>query len=189
MNDYKKIFNDIIYRMIEVLILYSISKREYTMYSIQKHILENFAPFTKPSFGALKPALKRLEKKEYVKTRKMMSDGGKYSVFYEITKSGFDELKRLLTEDLSDNPLKFLSNARIKLACCDCLDTDEKKRIFFAIKTKAMQFKNLAQNILNDEIKQTNFYQKIVLDNTICEYSNFITIIEGLEKDNARNSK
>jgi len=51
-----------------------------------------------------------------------------------------------------------------------------------------MQFKNLAQNILNDEYNQINFYQKIVLDNTVCEFSNFITIIEGLEKDNARNS-
>ena len=175
--------------MIEILILYSILTREYTMYSIQKRILENFAPYTKPSFGALKPALRRLEKQEFLKTRKMMSDGGKYSVFYEITKSGINELKKQLLEDLSDNPLQFLSSARIKLACADCLDNDERKRLFFSVKTRAMQFKNLAQNILNDEIHQTSFYHKIILDNTICEYSNFITIIEGLEKDNARNSQ
>jgi hypothetical protein len=51
-----------------------------------------------------------------------------------------------------------------------------------------MQFKNEAQNILADEYKKVNFYQKIILDNAVCEYSNFINIIEGLEKDNARNS-
>ena len=34
------------------------------MYAVQKRIDENFAPFTKPSFGALKPALRRLEEKE-----------------------------------------------------------------------------------------------------------------------------
>ena len=174
--------------MIETVILYSILTREYTMYSIQKRILENFAPYTKPSFGALKPALRRLEENEFLKTRKVISDGGKYSVFYEITKSGINELKRQLLEDMSDNPLQFLSNARIKLACADCLDNDERKRLFFGIKTRAMQFKNSAQNILNDEIHQINFYHKIILDNTVCEYSNFITIIEGLEKDNARNS-
>lgn len=49
--------------MIELLILYVILKRDYTMYAIQKRIEENFAPFTKPSFGALKPALRRLEEK------------------------------------------------------------------------------------------------------------------------------
>lgn len=175
--------------MIELLILYTILKRDYTMYSIQKRIEDNFAPFTKPSFGALKPALKRLEEKECLTSRKLMSEGGKLSVFYEISRKGISELKRLILEDLSDNPLQYLSNARIKLACADCLDNEDKKRLFFSIKSRAMQFRNLGQNILNDEYKQTNFYQKIILDNAICEYSNFITIIEGLEKDNARNSQ
>lgn len=173
--------------MIELLILYIILKRDYTMYSIQKRIEDNFAPFTSPSFGALKPALRRLEEKECLTSRKMMSDGGKLSVFYEITKAGVNELKRLLLEDLSENPLQFLSNARVKLSCADCLDNEEKKRLFFIIKSKAMQFKNKAQNILNDEYSHINFYQKIILDNAACEYANFINIIEGLEKDNARN--
>lgn len=174
--------------MIELLILYVILKRDYTMYAIQKRIEDNFAPYTKPSFGALKPALRRLEEKECLTSRKMMSDGGKLSVFYEITRSGINELKRLLLEDYSINPLQFLSDARIKLSCADCLDSDEKKRLFFLSKTRAMQFKNEAQNILKDEYNQVNFYQKIILDNTVCEYSNLISIIEGLEKDNARNS-
>ena len=118
----------------------------------------------------------------------MMSEGGKLSVYYEITKTGINELKRLLLEDLSENPLQFLSNARVKLACSDCLDSAERKRLFFSVKSKAMQFKNSAENILNDEYNQVDFYKKIILDNTVCEYTNFITIIEGLEKDNARNS-
>lgn len=173
--------------MIELLILYSILKRDYTMYSIQKRITDIFAPFTKPSFGAIKPALKRLEEKECLKTRKMMSDGGKLSVFYEITKNGINELKRLLLEEISENPHQFLSDSRMKLACADCLDNGERDRLFFSIKSRALQFKNYAQNILKDDYKQINFYQKIILDNTVCEYTNFIAIIEGLEKDNARN--
>ena len=109
-------------------------------------------------------------------------------MFYEITKDGIGELKRLILEELSVNPVQYLSNARIKLSCADCLDNEERKRLFFAIKSKAEKFKAEAQGILNDEYKQTNFYQKIVLDNAVCEYSNIITIVEGLEKDNARNS-
>lgn len=174
--------------MIELLILYVILKRDYTMYSIQKRITDIFAPFINPSFGAIKPALKRLEEKECLTSRKMMSNGGKLSVYYEITKTGVNELKRLVLEELSDNPHQFLSDAKIKLSCADCLDGSEKERLFFSIKSKALQFKNYAQNIMNDEYKQVNFYQKIILDNTVCEYTNFISIIEGLEKDNARNS-
>lgn len=157
------------------------------MYAIQKRIEDNFAPFTKPSFGALKPALRRLEEKECLTSRKSMSDGGKLSVYYEISKNGIAELKRLILEDLSDNPLQFLSNARVKLCCAECLDASERKRLFFAIKSRAMQFKTLTQNILNDEYSHINFYQKIIFDNALCEFSNLITIIEGLEKDNAGN--
>ncbi len=177
-----------ILNMIELLILYVILKRDYTMYAIQKRIEENFAPFAKPSFGALKPALRRLEEKECLTSRKLMSDGGKLSVYYEITKNGVEELKRLILEDLSDNPVQFLSNAGIKLSCADCLNKDERTRLFFSVKSRAMQFKMLVQNVLNDEYKSVNFYQKIILDSTICEYANFITIVEGLEKDNAGNS-
>lgn len=174
--------------MIELLILYVILKRDYTMYAIQKRIEDNFAPYTKPSFGALKPALRRLEEKECLTSRKIMSDGGKLSVYYEITSKGLNELKRLILEDMSDNPLQFSSNSRIKLSCSDCLNAEERKRLYFTIKSRAMQFKCQAQNILNNEYNQINFYQKIILDNTICELSNYITIIEGLEKDNAGNS-
>ena len=174
--------------MIELLILYVLLKRDFTMYSIQKRIDENFAPFTKPSFGALKPALRRLEEKECLTSRKTMSDGGKLSVYYEISRNGIAELKRLILEDLSDNPLQFLSNARAKLCCADCLNTEERKRLFFSVKSRAMQFKTLSQNVLNDDYNHINFYQKVVIDNALCEFSNLITLVEGLEKDNAGNS-
>ncbi len=174
--------------MIELLILYVLLKRDFTMYAIQKHIDENFAPFTKPSFGAIKPALKRLEANGFLTSRKMMSDGGKLSVFYSISKQGKDELKRLLLEDLSENPVQFLSNARIKLACAEYLNPAEREKMFFNIKSLAMQHKCAAENMLDDEYNQYNFYQKIILDNALCEFKNFIAIVEGLEKDNARNS-
>ena len=174
--------------MIELLILYIVIKRDFTMYAIQKGIESEFAPFTRPSFGALKPALRRLEFNGFISTRKMMSDGGKLSVYYSITKSGEKELKRLILEKLSDNPLQFAANARIKLSMAECLDKAERKELFFGIKSLAMSFKTAAESILNDEYTKKNFYQKIILDNTVCEYKNLITITEGFEKDNERNS-
>lgn len=175
--------------MIEILILDALMKRDYTMYAIQKHIQDYFSAFTKPSFGAIKPALTRLEEKGCISCRKMMSDGGKLSGFYSITSKGKNELCRLLLEEISENPIQFLSDARIKLACSAYLSQDERKKLFLGLKSRALQHKNAAENTLKDEYTPLNFYQKIVLDNALCEYSNFITIIEGFEKDNARNSQ
>ena len=175
--------------MIELMILYVLTKRELTMYSIQKRIEENFGAYSKPSFGAIKPALKRLEKNNCLTSRKIMSDGGKLSVYYTITKDGLSELRTLILKKLSSNPLQFLSDARVKLSCASYLDKDDCAKLFFDIKSLATQHKFDAENIINDEYNQLSFYQRIVLDNTICEYANFITILEGLEKENAGNSK
>ncbi len=169
--------------MIELLILNALQKRELTMYAISKNILENFAAFTKPSFGALKPALRRLERDGFLSLRKTMSDGGKLSVFYTITQGGREELVRLLLEPLSENPLQFLSNARIKLSCAHALTPDEKKKLFVNAKSLANLHKTAAETALDNEYNPLDFYQKIILDNAICEYKNFMHLIEGLEKD------
>ncbi len=174
--------------MIELLILYILSHRESTMYGISKQIESSFAVYTKPSFGALKPALKKLISDGFIDFRKSMSDGGKLSVYYSITKDGEKELKGLIKKELTTNPLQFISNAKIKLSMADLLDTNERADLFLHLKTLAASFKQDAENILNDEYTKKNFYQKILLDNSSVEYSNLITIIEGFEKDNARNS-
>ena len=83
--------------MIDLMILYILLTHDLTMYSIQKRIQENFRAYTNPSFGALKPALVRLEKNGCITSSKMMSDGGKLSVFYSITKDGEKNLRKLKT--------------------------------------------------------------------------------------------
>lgn len=173
--------------MIELLILYVLTRREFTMYGISKEIESKFAAYTSPSFGALKPALRRLEYNGFLTSRKMMSDGGKLSVYYAMTKLGEKELRRLILEELSENPVQFITNAKIKLSCASLLSKEERKELFLSLKTLSLDVKNKADKILTDEYTDKDFYQRILLDNTIVEYSNLITIIEGFEKDNERN--
>lgn len=168
--------------MIELLILYVLSEREMTMYAVLKTILDVFGTYTQPSFGAVKPALTRLEKANFIRSRKAMSDGGKLSGFYSITSEGREELKKLLLENVSGNPLQFHSTAGIKVGCSSYLALDERKALFLQLKTKALEHKFNAENTLSNQ-KALTFYQKIILDNTICEYKNFITLMENLEKE------
>lgn len=85
---------------------------------------------------------------------------------------------------MSQNPSQFFLSARLKLTMADYLDKDEKKRLFFIVKALATKFKNQAKSTQ----VEGKFYYNIVLDNISCEYANLITMVEGLEKDNARNS-
>lgn len=174
-------------QMIELLILYVLSEREMTMYAVLKQITDIFGAFTKPSFGAIKPGLNRLERAGFIRSRKAMSDGGKLSGFYSITTEGREELKKLILEKVSDNPLQFNSTCSIKLCCASYLAQDERKELFFQLKTKAQTHKFTAENTLNKQ-KSLTFYQRILLDNAMVEYKNLITLIENLERENARNS-
>ena len=168
--------------MIELLILYVLSERETTMYAILKHIFDVFATYTQPSFGAIKPALTRLEKAGFIRSRKAMSDGGKLSGFYSITTEGREELKELLLEKVSDNPLQFPSTVGIKVSCASYLAVDERKALFYKLKTKAQEHKFTAENTLKNE-KSLTFYQRMILDNTLLEYKNIITLLENFEKE------
>lgn len=170
--------------MIEILVLHSLMQKSSTMYSIKKSIETVFAAFVTPSFGAVQPALKRLESGGFITSGKLMSEGGKLSIYYTITKKGKDEFVRLLLDDMSQNPSQFFLLARLKLVMADYLSKEEKKRLFFIIKSLALRFKNQA----NERRDLGGFYYNIVLDNISCEYANLITAVEGLEKDNARNS-
>ena len=174
--------------MIELLILYVLVRREFTMYGISKEIASRFAVYTAPSFGAIKPALRKLEKAECINSHKTMSEGGKLSVYYSITQKGEKELKHLIMQELTTNPIQFISNAKIKLSMADLLDKEERASLFLHLKTLAQINKQSAEKILNDEYTEKNFYQRILLDNSSVEYSNLVTVIEGFEKDNARNS-
>ena len=166
--------------MIEFLILYELNKKVLTMYGVSKEILSEFSVLTTPSFGTIKPALNRLERSGFVKTQKSMSSGGRPSTYYSITQNGKEELKKLFLDLPSDNPIHFLPSARVKLACAEILNKEEKRQLFKLLKLKAesvlLDTKTIVEN------KDADFYTKMVFDNLMCEYQNIITLLEGFER-------
>lgn len=164
--------------MIELLILYELFKKVLTMYGISKEIHLEFSVLTTPSYGTIKPALKRLEKSGFIKTQKSMSSGGRPSTYYSITNDGKIELKRLILAQPLENPIQFLPSARIKVFCAEILEQDEQKELFRILKLKAESILIDTKNML--EQYNSDFYPKMVFDNMICEYRNFISLLEGL---------
>ena len=170
--------------MIELLILFELSKKVLTMYGVSKEIRGDFSILTTPSYGTIKPALRRLENSGYVKTQKTMSSGGRPSTYYSITDDGLNELKKLIAEAPLENPIQFLTMARVKLACADILDKESQLEMFKTLKMKAESIIIDAQNIM--AFKDLSYYPKMVFDNLICEYKNFISLLEGFENAGSR---
>ena len=165
--------------MIELLILFVLNRSVLTMYGVSKEIRALFSVLTTPSYGTIKPALNRLERDGFVKTQKTMSQGGRPSTYYSITNNGKEELKRLITYPPQENPIQFLTTARVKLACADILTASEQLEMLKQLKIKAETLWIEAKNLQTS--KDLSFYPNMVFDNLICEYKNFITLLEGFE--------
>ena len=163
------------------MILYILSQAPTTMYGVLKSILRKFSPFTKPSFGTVKPALSRLENGGLLSSRKTMSDGGKPSIIYAITDKGLVELREKILGVNIQNPVQFMSNSRIQIVCSEYLVSEDRLKLFDTIKRKAIYIKTDAEKKIENDSSHLNFYHRMILDNTICEYGNFINLIEGFE--------
>ena len=169
--------------MIELLILFELNKRILTMYGISKEIRASFSVLTTPSYGTIKPALNRLEKAGFVKKQKSMSEGGRPSNYYSITKDGVDELRRLILAPPQENPIQFLPSARIKLACADLLEKDE---LFTMLKNLKLKSESILADIKNLEttVKQNiSTVRSQILEPMIKEYDSEWNIDNITEKD------
>lgn len=165
--------------MIELLILFELNRKVLTMYGISKEIRSDFSVLTTPSYGTIKPALTRLVKADFVKSQKTMSKGGRPSVYYSVTKDGIEELKRLMVSPPMENPIQFLTSARIKLACADILEKEQQIFLFKQLRSKAESILIDTQNMM--KTKELSYFPNMVFDNLTCEYKNFISLIEGFE--------
>lgn len=163
--------------MIELLILFELSRKVLTMYGVSKEIRSEFSVLTTPSYGTIKPALSRLLSSEFIKSQKTMSSGGRPSIYYSITKEGLEELKRLLIAPPLENPIQFLTSARIKLACAGVLNNKEQLIMFKRLKSKAESILIDTKNLI--KTKELSYFPSMVFDNLTCEYKNFISLVEG----------
>lgn len=169
--------------MNEILILYFLTKSQNTMYGIAKMINKYFGYILSPSFGTLQPALKRMEKNGFLTSMKFFTTGGKLSFYYSVTPEGLEFLKGKLLEKLPKNPVQSYPEIKVKLACSDILDENDKKTLFSIVKTELLKLKNISDKILTSEIYEHNYFGKMVLDGSLCEYKNLLELTERLEKN------
>lgn len=165
--------------MLDLMILYVIYEYELSMYLILKRIHEIFGDFSKPSFGAIRPALTKLENDGFIKSRKTFSDGGKQTGYYIITSDGKKALKMKLFENLSSNPVQFKSNSAIKIIISEILPKEQQEEVFNGISKQIEMLKIDAEKKLQKNLK---FYQKILIDNLIVEYDNYLKLLSKIGK-------
>lgn len=171
--------------MIEILILYSIQKREKTLYSIRKDIIDVFGAYTKPSIGTLYPALKRLQDLEAVTLTEKFSQGGKKSSYYRITKKGFECFKDLFFSTLSENPSLSYTQLHVRFAVMGLLDIADRKKFIEETRKKINLYCIDLENRLQDEFLDLDYFQREIMKKTLQEMKTLIDYMNKLKVEHA----
>lgn len=169
--------------MLELLILYTIRKREKTIYGIRKDITELFGTFTKPSIGGIYPALKRLQKAGAVECSERITDGGKKSSYFTVSKTGLNHFKELFFEPISTNPSLFYVQLQARLGTMGILRKEERKEFLNDYLKRVELFEIDINKRLNDEFTDFDTYQRLLLERTKKEVKNLSEYLSNLEKE------
>jgi len=115
--------------MTEIIALYILMEHSATIYQLKKLIESEFFPFVTLSFGTLHPAIKKLEKNNFIKTRSGRTSGGQKNLTLTITKEGREYFKELMLSELSKNHHQCIHQAEIRLIALSILDKEEKAKV------------------------------------------------------------
>ena len=163
--------------MIEIAILYILSKYDATIYRISKTIEEIFFAYIKSSTGTINPALKRLENLGCVTFIEKMSDGGMLSKIYSITSEGKKHLNELLISYYPKNPYHVLNETKIMLYCSDVLSVNELIEFRENLKNVLELYKIKLEKGLNNEYISLNEIQKKTVKITLLETEKLLELL------------
>lgn len=167
--------------MSEICILYCLTKRKMTIYSVRKNISEYFGAFTKPSHGTIHPALKKLAEAGYVTAEDILSEGGKKSCYYSITEKGKKYFTELMLGDFSDNPSVFMNEIHTRLAAMGALSNEAKEEL----KHNSIQLLDLyvteTKRATENEYLGLDEYQKAIMKQNISSTELLIKYISEIK--------
>lgn len=148
--------------MTELLVLAILLEGNYTIYKIKQKIKNNFSIFSSASFGAIHPAVKKLEKDGFISAKRKMSIGGQKSSTYSITNKGKDYFKELMLSEISESPLYSNQLSGIKIMLLDLLDEKLRKDTINSIQKHyeihLLNLEDLLESLKNQRVKDKEKY-------------------------------
>lgn len=158
--------------MIELLILYILSKKNLNLYQISQTIKNQFGYLFTGSFGSIHPVLKKLLNEGYISTKKTISKGGKTCSTYKITPRG----KIYFEEEIQNTEKNTKKTIEVKLACIDICKGSTKNNV---IEDAEIFYKNqiiMLNNLLKTNIQ--NIIQQKQIENLINYYETRINSLK-----------
>ncbi len=163
--------------MIELLVLIVLFKESSTIYGVKRKIDKRFFLFFKLSFGSIHPALKRLEKDNYVELKNTLTIGGQKKSIYSITEAGKNRLFELMVSDLPENPALANQLIIVKLMFLHKLPDESRHIVINSLSDYILSCKNKTEeSIKHEEIesKEEEDFFKFYSNQILSPYAEYL---------------
>ena len=167
--------------MLETLILSALTHKAQTIYGIRKYIIDVFGIYTKPSLGAIHPAIQRLVKNEFVTVTKSFSEGGQKTLFHQLTAKGKEYFVETFSQINSTTLPKINCEIKMKIIMLNQIETQDVKDTFFKSAMKAIDLASF--DIKNFLSNNSNSLAETSASITLKEFSDLKYHLELLRKE------
>ncbi|MEN8194752.1 MAG: PadR family transcriptional regulator [Bacteroidota bacterium] len=114
--------------MLDNIILGFLQTKKLTAYDIKKAMEQSISYFYSNSFGSINPALKKLEKQQYVVCKEVI-ENSRVKKYYKITKAGREVYSNWIKEPISIGRIK--EESLVRLFFMGDNDNDSRNKIIF----------------------------------------------------------
>ena len=118
-----------------------------------------------------------------VSLNERMSEGGKKSSYYSITKKGYETFRKLFFDSASDNPSLFYTQLQARLGTMGLLKPEDRKEFVTEFSKRMDIFQFELENKLKDEFLELDYYQEQLLNRTLKELKSLKEYLKGLKVD------
>ncbi len=167
--------------MIELLVLIVLFKESSTIYGVKQKIDKKFFLFFKLSFGSIHPALKRLEKDNYVELKTTLTIGGQKKSIYSITETGKNRLFELMVSDLPENPSLANQLIVVKLMFLHKLPEESKHIVINSLSDYVSSCKKETDKTIKleeVESKEEEQFLKFYSEKILSSYAEYLEILK-----------
>ena len=166
--------------MLDLLVLYTLNEYEKSGYQINKEILKNFGSVMSPSSGSIHPVLNKLLKLKCINQRTILTDGGKKSNLYSLTKEGTKYFNLLFQKEFNFSASDFRQQIYTRILTISFANIESKKIFFDYTLFKLNDFILDIENRLHNQYLKYNVQQEVFFKFQISELKNLINFIEKI---------
>ncbi|TPG82962.1 PadR family transcriptional regulator [Brevibacillus laterosporus] len=162
---------------VKSIILGLLHYREMSGYDIKQFFTSSIGFFYDASYGAIYPALKKLEQEGHVTKEEVLQTGKPNKIMYRLTQQGRDQFHQELKTEIEGPIVR--SDMLTRLFFCDLHPAEDQKYFFDDLIAYQEKRQEIIRNSYQKSVEELNEYQKMCWEFTLHQLEGAVQFLKN----------